>query len=254
VDWKTLPRAWKVIVAGLGLEILIAVAAILVKATGSCESCGPTSLADVAIGAAGAVFYAILLGVALWLGPTLLLFVGIIAGFAVHAALLFLMISSGTLCPPCVLAGGVSAILFAAAMVYDTANLRRAAIVLPLVAILLQAGSLITRHLRDSAIAEARAEAIPDQRSFDGRVRLVIFEEPDCPYCKILEQEVLPAIEREFGPNLEILRRRGSDFPGIALPTVIVVGTGEEVFEGLPTRELLRDAIVRALERVQTNP
>lgn len=248
MEQKRSSHAWKVIVTGLALEILIALVAVWVKATGSCGSCGAGSPAGVAIGTAGVVFYAALLGMALWLGPTALLFVGIFAGFVVHAALLFLMLSGQPLCPPCIMACGVSTVLFLASMFYDSANLRRAAYVLPITAILLQAGSFVYGLVKASALAEAHPEATADAARRDGRVRLVIFEEPNCPYCQTLERDVLPEIEREFGPGLQVIRRPGSDVPGIALPTMIVVGAEEEVFEGLPTVALLRAAIDRALK------
>lgn len=242
--------AWKVIVAGLALEVVIALVATWVKASGSCGSCGGSSIVGTLIGAAGAAFYTALLGMALWLGPTALLFVGILAGFVVHAALLFLMLSGQPLCPPCIMACGVSTVLFLASMLYDSANLRRAAYVLPIAAVLFQAGSSVYGLVKASALAEAYPEATTDAARRDGRVRLVIFEEPDCPYCRMLERDVLPEIEREFGPRLQVIRHPGSDVPGIALPTVIVVGAEEEVFEGLPTRDLLRTAVTRALKSV----
>jgi len=172
-------RAWKVILIGLALEIVISLVAIWVKATGNCESCGASSPSGVAIGSAGVVFYSMLLGMALWLGPTAILFVGIFAGFAVHAVLLFLMVSGQPLCPPCIMASGVSAILFLASMFYDSANLRRAAYVLPIAAILLQAGSFVYGLVKASALAKAHPEATADAARRDGRVRLVIFEEPE---------------------------------------------------------------------------
>jgi hypothetical protein len=244
--------AWKVIVGGLAVEILIAAVATWTKATGSCGSCGSTSPAAAAVGAAGVVLYVSLCAIALWTGPTILLFVGIFAGFAVHAALMILMISGGPVCPPCVLAFVVSAILLVSSIIYEPVNLRRAALVLPVAVFFLQAGSFAYGLIRSKGLAQAHSDVTPNDARRDGRVRIVVFEDSHCPYCRILERDVLPEIEREFGERLEVIRRSSAEIPGMALPTVIVVGEREEVFDGLPSRNQLRTAILRALTDLET--
>ena len=85
-------------------------------------------------------------------------------------------------------------------------------------------------------------------------VRITIFSQEDCPYCDDLRDRVMPEVEKEFGPRVQVVWRPAAELPAIRrTPTLVVApgrnGRGARVIEGLPRIDVLREAIREAESR-----
>ncbi|MGH7342432.1 MAG: hypothetical protein ACREKH_18245, partial [Candidatus Rokuibacteriota bacterium] len=136
-------------------------------------------------------------------------------------------------------AAGLSAALAALSIACDRANLVRMALILPWSVLLVLAWSGLPRPAAGAPVSPADA----------ADVRLVVFTQPDCPYCDELRDRVLPAIEREFGSRLQVTYRPARDLAAVRRTPTLVITPGRReqparVIEGLPSPESLRAAIL----------
>jgi len=146
------------------------------------------------------------------------------------------MLLARTVCGLCIAATAGSLGIAGLSIAIDRANLGRLALLLPWAALLVAAGS---------GAARPAAPVVPAE---EGAVSVVIFTEPDCPYCDELRNRVMPEIEKEFGARIRITYRPAADLPAVRrTPTLILTpgrpGAQGRVIEGLPTLERLRGAI-----------
>ncbi len=223
--------AWRAFLALAALELALAFAA-----AGTCGSCGRTPL----VAWAGIAWYfaILLLGLA---GARRAAFYGGLFAAGAHVALVATLVSSGRSCPLCFIAGSVAVGLVVAALKADADNFGRLARGMAVGAVasqlLLLGGAVLERRAADDVIANDTSTR------GEGLVRLLVFERADCPYCDEFERDVLPAAERAVG-RLAVERRDASDRPELPTPTVVVQGPGgREVFPGLPTTEMLVEAV-----------
>jgi hypothetical protein len=225
-------RAWKPLVALLGVQAGLAAAAFFLERWGACGACrtGGASWA-----AAGIAAYLGLLGAALLWGPTRFLFGGILAAFGVHAALAVQLLTTGLHCWICFGATAISIVLMLLSIACDRANLGRLAFLLPWSVLLVVGWSSLPWSV-----------ALAGTPTTDGAtVRMTIFTQPDCSYCDELRERVVPEIEREFGPRVQTVYRPAGDLPALRqTPTIIIsLGRRDRVIEGLPSLAALREAI-----------
>lgn len=223
-------RTWKVLVVLLAVQAGLSAAAVVAETGGSCVACRSGSLSPAV---AGALLYIGLLAAALTRGPSRLLFGFILLGFGVHVALATQLFLAGIVCGLCIAATAGSIALVALSIAVDPGNLGRLAVLAPWSALLV------------ATLLPLRA---PDPPT-DGSVRVMIFTQPDCPYCDELRDRVMPEIEREFGGRVKIDYRPAAEVPAVRqTPTLILtsgrVGARPRVIEGLPTLERLRGAIL----------
>ncbi len=185
---------------------------------------------------AGLAGYVALLAVSLWKGPNRLLFAGVFFAFGVHA-LLVVRMSQDRWCWICAAAAVNSAFLAGLAVALERSNLKLAGFALPWSAAVLL---LVPRSAAPQVHVTQAREGI----------RLVVLERPGCDYCRELRERVLPRLAREFGERVEIRFRSADDVPGVTrTPTLILTKRSQaRVIDGLPSYEMLRDAVARALE------
>lgn len=226
-------RSWRALVLLLGGQAALSGTAVLLEWTRACAACRAGGLTP---GIGGLVFYGGLLGLAVARGPSRWLTAGILAAFGVHVALTVQMMFSGIVCGLCVAAAIGSLALVALSMAREPAELGRLGFVAPWSALVVAVG-----------FGASRPPA-PVVASPPNSVSVVVFTQPDCPYCEELRSRVMPEIEREFGARVRIDYRPAADLPAVRrVPTLILTPatTGREgrVIEGLPTIERLRGAI-----------
>ncbi len=224
-------RRWRAIVGLLAAQAALSGVVVVLEATRSCAACGSGRLF---FGLAGLVYYTALLVLARTRGPSRLFYGGLLLAFGVHAALTAQMFLTGTVCGPCLGASFGALLLVGLSISLDRDNIGRLALVVPWSALLVALGSL-----------PFRAAAPPDPIA---GVSIVVFTEPDCPYCDELRNRIMPEMEREFGARIRVDYRPASDLPAVRrTPTLILtpgrVGARGRVIEGLPTVERLRGAI-----------
>ena len=227
-------RAWKAATLLLGVQAALAATAAALEWTWSCGACRAGGMS---LGLVGFAFYTGLFLAACFAGPSPLLFAGLFFGFGVHAMLVAQLLMAGMRCWICFGAAGVSLLLVVLAVAQDRANLARMAFVLPWSVLLVLGWNGAPR-------TATAAASVTDTAA----VRLVVFTQPDCPYCDELRDRVLPDMQREFGSRLQVVYRPASDLPAVRRTPTIVVSPGRReqparVIEGLPTAEMLRGAI-----------
>lgn len=229
--------------------VLLGVQAALSAAAATLEwayTCGACRAGGLSLGLLGFSFYGGLFLAALLAGPTRILYGGILLGLGVHAVLVAQLVATGQACAVCLAAAGVSLLLAALSVACDRVNLTRLVFILPW-SLLLGLGWV---HAPRPAAAAARV-AVTDSAA----VRLVVFTQAQCPYCDELRDRVLPGLEKEFGPRLQVLFRDAGDLPGIRRTPTIVIAPGRRerearIFEGLPETAALRAAILE-VERLR---
>lgn len=228
-------RPWRTLVLLLAAQALLAGAAATLEWTGSCGACRAGGMS---LGLVGLAFYGALFIAALSTGPTPILYGAVLFGFGIHAVLVTQMLSAGAPCAICLAAAGISLLLAATTIACDRSNLARLAFVLPWAALAVLGWGNTGR------IAAVAAASVTDTAA----VRVVVFTQPDCPYCDELRDRVMPRAEREFGSRIEVVYRPAGDLPAVRRTPTIVVSSGRRdrearVIEGLPPYEKLRDAI-----------
>lgn len=239
---------WIRILLGLGFALsgaALAQESLLAEACGACSVAGSASLPVV-----GMAFYGLLLAASILLGPGALVGSGIALAVAAHGSLAGYMFVEGRTCLLCLAAAINAFVLFGLSLARDPDNLIRSVIVIPIGALaiplaLLLAGGVPSPSFLPEAVVSIRPD--PAGSAIPGQVRIVVFEQKDCPYCEELRDRLAPAITSEFGSNVGWSFRKASEMPGIRnTPTVVVLpphGKGGAVFEGLPTHQALAAAV-----------
>jgi hypothetical protein len=215
---------------------------------GGCGSCAGATGGTGTLGRAGAAYYALLLGAALMMGRSRLVWVGLLLAGSMHASLLALLFTRGELCLPCVVTGAAAIGAATIACILEPFNLARVSVLLPGVALATPFAvfslGLFTRQ--EAAGMRALPTVTPERRP--GTVTMTVYERADCVYCQRLEEEVLPALVREFGQALEVERRSADEIPGLPTPTIVLSGPGgRRAYPGLPGGDTLRQAVLETL-------
>ncbi len=229
--------AWWIFVALVAVELALSMAAAL----GSCGRCNETGPFNA--GALGVAGYGTMLALAL-VGARRAAFWGALIAGGAHLALVPTLLASGTLCILCFTAGTVAVGMIAALLKADESNFSRLSRGLAAGAIAAQLAVVGGWMVQTRAITGAAADAA--ETASAGRVRIIVYERADCPYCEEFEKEVLPAVLRET-PEIDLERRDASDRPELPTPTIVVSGPGgRDVFPGLPTVAMLGESVRRA--------
>ena len=207
-------RAWKALAVLLGVQAVLAAAAAALDWTYSCGACRAGGFS---LGLVGFAFY---------------------AGLFLAAMLVAQLLSAGLRCWLCFGAAGLSMALVALAVAHDRSNLARMALVLPWPVLLVLGWNGAPKP------TSAASAVVTDTAA----VRMVVFTQSDCPYCDQLREQVMPEVEREFGPRVQVVYRPASDLPAVRRTPTIVVSPGRRdqqarVIEGLPTVDMLRSAV-----------
>jgi hypothetical protein len=242
---------WTRILLGVGFT-LSGAALVKVTVSGTCGACsvgGPVSLP-----LAGMVFYGLLFAASIMTGAGALVGSGIALAVAAHGFLTGYMAIDGRTCLLCLGAAINSLVLYGLSLVRDPDNLVRSVIVIPLGALVIPLALFVVGALPTTSNPREAAEIISLARAgpaVSDEIRILVFEQKDCPYCEELRDRLVPAITREFGPKVRWSFRKASEMPGIRhTPTVVVLpphGKGSAVFEGLPTYEVLAAAVRKQL-------
>lgn len=225
-------RAWKALTILLGVQSALAMAAAALDWGYSCGACRAGGFS---LGLVGFAYYSGLFLAAAYSGPAPLLSAGVFFGLGVHLMLVAQLLAAGLLCGLCFAATGVSVAMSALAVAHDRRNVSRMAFALPWSVLLV---------LGWNGAPRAAAEPAPTADV----VRLTVFTQPDCGYCEELRHRVIPELQREFGPRIEVVYRPAADLPALRrTPTIILAPARRDrqarVIEGLPTVEALRGAV-----------
>ncbi len=221
----------------------------------TCGACAGARdlLGGVSLAPLGAIFYGVLLALGIFIGRARLFFSGLLLASAAHAVLLILLYQRGVFCSPCLLVGG-SVVLGAALSFWaDADNLARGSVLLPVGAIFTHAAifaiGFLQPHGQDVAVASLpRPHTEAKDAAKPGTARLLVYTRSGCRYCDEFEDQVLPELLREFSGRLEVGREQAP--ASLPTPTIVISGLERTVFPGLPPIAQLRDAILRALGKV----
>jgi hypothetical protein len=247
------PRAWRCLLASLALAALAATwGAVRGAGCGSCQ--GASEILPIQhLATLGTLYYCALFLVAIFSGPSIFVYSGVMIAAGVHGPLVALLIQSNLFCGPCILAAAAVAVAVGAAIVLTPSNAFRGSLLLPGTAFVVQTWILfsgavpVDAQVRPSAEHIARDEFVSAPVE-QGKARMVVYTRPDCGYCMQLERDVLPGIVREFGNRLSVERRSAEALPGIPTPTIILTGSERRrLFPGLPPEEDLRLAITSVM-------
>ncbi|MCC2668541.1 MAG: hypothetical protein K0Q72_1012 [Armatimonadetes bacterium] len=242
-----------------GMAVALGASLWALAGTEACSAClRSASLAgDLNLAAVGTGFYLLLLVAGgIWairnkerLGEARvpwLLASGVLAATGVHVMLLGLLLKNRILCPACLVTAAGALVAFGALLAGDRANLRRAMIVVPLMAAVTFGGTRFLRgrsqsdFLRQGKIAAytvfEEKRAVPR-----GQAVLVVYVRPTCHVCSEFKQQVLAALGKEFPGQVTIEERRA--WKGLATPTTVVLGNRNSLFIGYEDVAGLRQAV-----------
>jgi len=247
------PRAWRCLLASLAVAALAATwGAVQGSACGSCQ--GASELVPMKhLAMLGTLYYSVLFLAAIFSGPSLFVYSGVMIAAGVHGPLVALLIQAKLFCGPCVLAAAAVSFGVVSAIVVAPSNAFRGTLLMPGTAFVFQTWILFSGAVPVDAQVQAQAKASVEHLSRDefisspvepGKARMVVYTRPDCGYCMQLEKDVLPGIVQEFGSRLSVERRSAEALPGIPTPTIILTGSERRrLFPGLPPEQDLRLAI-----------
>ena len=254
----TLSR-WPLRALFVGLIVALGASLWALAGTEACSAClRSASLAgDLNLAAVGTVYYLLLLTAgAVWAfrarrqsEPTRLpwpIASGILVAAGVHLMLLGLLFRNRILCPACVVTAAGALTACGALLTQDRSYLRRAMIVVPLMAALTFGGTRVLRarsqsdFLRQGKIAAytvfEERRAVPE-----GNAVLVVYVRPTCHVCADFKRQVLSALGHEFPGQITIEERRA--WKGLATPTTVVLGRRNSLFIGYEEVSGLRQAV-----------
>lgn len=243
------PRAWRCLLASLALAAALSTwGAVEGPGCGSCE--GARELLPIKhLATLGTLYYSALFLVAIFSGPSIFVYSGVMIAAGVHGPLVALLIQAKLFCGPCLLTAAAVAVAAGSSILLTPTNAFRGSLLFPGTAFVVQTWILfsgavpIEAQVRSSAEHIARDEFVSPPVEA-GKARMVVYTRPDCGYCMQLEKDVLPGIVREFGNRLSVERRSAEALPGIPTPTIILTGSERRrLFPGLPPEEDLRLAI-----------
>jgi len=250
-------KSWRLFLLFVGLALLgSALSAVLGPSCGKCGGAGEGLLGrGRTLAIMGTLYYMVLLGASLLAGPCLPVFAGIQVAAGIHGVLLVVLWQRGQACPLCIGTALSAIAALISSILLEPRNAWRGAYVLPSTSFLFQSWILIGGGggvtLPPAAQAEVRniaEQEVSASASLPGRARMVAFVRADCGYCRILEEEVVPALKRDFGDRLAFEPRSAEAMPGMPTPTLILSGqAGRRVFPGLPPEEDLRAAILTVM-------
>jgi hypothetical protein len=243
------PRAWKVLIGSLAVAALAASWGAMGGA--GCQSC--QGVAEVIHGknlaTLGTLYYSILLVAAIFTGPKLFLFSGVMIAAGIHGPLVALLFQAKVFCLPCLVAAAAAGAAVVSVIILAPTNAFRGALLFPGTAFLFQTWILLSGAVPHSAQSKSSVEHLAREefRSAPvepGKARMVVYTRPDCGYCMELERDILPGVEKDFGNRLLVERRSAESLPGIPTPTIILSGSERRrLFPGLPPEADLRLAI-----------
>jgi hypothetical protein len=245
---RTERTLWRALLALIGAALLGSLWAAFFRE--GCASCGGStaSAGGQALAKAGVLYYLLLLGAAFRLGPSLLVWRGVLLAAGIHAALLVVLLTRGAPCLPCLVTGAGAIGAAVLSCCFEPCNLARASIVFPAAALVTQV-TVLALGMFPGLETSGTKSSPPVARAFTpGMAKILIYERSDCIYCRRLRDEVLPGLTKEFGRRLEVEHRSADDLPGLPTPTIILMGAGgRRSFPGLPDADALRQAILETL-------
>ena len=250
-------KSWRLFLLFVGLALLgSALSAVLGPSCGKCGGAGEGLLGGGrTLAIMGTLYYMVLLGASLLAGPCLPVFAGIQVAAGIHGVLLVVLWQRGQACPLCIGTALSAIAALISSILLEPRNAWRGAYVLPGAAFLFQSwlilGSGVGVTLPPSAQAEIQRTVAEEARSPlspSGQARMVAFVRADCGYCRILEEDVVPALKRDFGDRFAFEPRSAEAMPGMPTPTLVLSGkAGRRVFPGLPPDADLRAAILTVM-------
>lgn len=234
------------IVGGVNLA-LCALTLLWPEICGECQEVSEAFYAG-AIAKAGFVYYAALVVAtcrARWFAfavPALALAVG------VHAVLLTVLHRQDLSCRVCVAAAGIAALGLGLAAALRRAGYARVALCLLAGAFAAQTASALHTRVqqgrRAAALGTAQADALKRFAPPPGRVAIVIYEAPNCGYCRQAKRDAA-ALQAEFRGTVQVHVLPTEEH--LPRPTIVVVAAVPVVFAGKPPQPELRAAVLDAM-------
>jgi hypothetical protein len=245
---------WGLVAVACATSLLGSVWAV--TASSGCDACqaaselaGPLNLALL-----GVLFYTHLLLVMPARRARAYVVSGAFFASGVHLILVAILLRRHLVCPACYLTAAGAFAMAGLLLATEPSHRRRAFVIIPLAALL----TVIARPLFRPASAAEVAQRKQIQLALDreaseppvtaGKVRLLIYSRPTCVRCQVLDERILPGIRRELGDMLEIRYRPA--WKGLRTPMLVVRGETRTHLVGLPTTEMLREAIGTCRARI----
>ncbi len=218
--------------AGLVLALL----ALWVEAIGGCGGCRRGTSETLVVAGAGTLAYTVLLTVAM-LNREALFHIGVFVAAAVHTVLVVWMIVKHEACPVCI-GAAVAALANAGFALRHGAPLALVdRVYVP--AVLAASGLVFAAIIAEERVAghsEAKARHAVREATVaapSGRLAILVYENDHCPYCREFREQYEPALNREFGGDVEIRYFNAESVAWVRRTPTIVVENGP-VYEGLP--------------------
>ena len=196
----------------------------------------------------GSVFYALLLGAMCAKGMNVWTLRGIFIAAGVHLILLVVLLRQRLLCPPCLItalgAFAAAGLAWAHGKATGASN---AAFALPLAAVLTLVAVVSEQQIavrkNERLVRDLIVNLRKEPETTEGETRLIIYTRPHCPFCTKLKSDVLPRALAQV-QKVHVEER---DAPkNLPTPTLIILGSQNSHFLGLPKQEDLVDSLRRA--------
>jgi len=245
--------------AALSVLVSFAGAVWSLAAEETCADCDAAArlLGDFPLAWVGVAYYGVLFAAMLGKNRSNFAALGILAAASAHVVLLGILAFHRIACSPCILTAAGAVLAAGFCLASHKPNMRRAFVVVPVALLLAFVGYKamrvnVVRAYRREADRLLAALVREHPRVTTGKARMVAYVRPKCVYCGILKTELVPALKKEFKGVLLYEERLAPD--GAAVPTVIVLGTENKAFMGLPPLKELSRAIQKACRTQPTSP
>jgi hypothetical protein len=217
----------------------------------SCQTCHKaTSLTGgLPLGRIGTAFYGMVL-LATFLPGSLPAAWALAAAVGAHVVLVILLFSQRLFCRNCLLIAAAAVLAATTTILIDPSHNAWSLLAAPvgalatLVGIGISAAALARRSMKRAEIllAEAAKESGPIAA---GTVRMIILSKPGCYACVLMQDQILPELQKEFDGIMEVEHRIAPE--GTPAPTLLILGKNAVPFIGAAPAEAISPSIRMAL-------
>jgi hypothetical protein len=206
----------------------------------SCQTCHKaTSLTGgLPLGRIGTAFYGMVL-LATFLPGSLPAAWALAAAVGAHVVLVILLFSQRLFCRNCLLIAAAAVLAATTTILIDPSHNAWSLLAAPV-----GAAALARRSMKRAEIllAEAAKESGPIAA---GTVRMIILSKPGCYACVLMQDQIVPELQKEFDGIMEVEHRIAPE--GTPAPTLLILGKNAVPFIGAAPAEAISPSIRMAL-------
>jgi len=160
------------------------------------------------------------------------------AAIAVHAALAVRMLSEGYACGFCIGAAIGCVALVVLRTIQFHGLLRAVSIYLIPLSLV---ASTVLGWASPAPQAADLSQSVPAGSRATNTVKMVVFENSECPYCERFRREVLPLVQAICGDTVALTFANADANPAVRVTPTILLARGDDrrVYEGLPNAQML---------------